>query len=134
MRLIQEMNVRRNLRDNPEDRLQIAVVEYIRLRYPKAIIVSTYHNGARQKSFKVRARAKKMGVVRAIPDLLIFHAGKFLALELKAKNIWKKDGNLISNNHVVEQYEQIKSFRSNFFNAEFAVGFEEAKNIIDRCI
>lgn len=123
-------------RQNPEDKLQMAVIEYIRMAYPKAIIVSTYHNGARQTSRRVRQKAKQMGVVGGIPDLLIFHSGKFLALELKAEGtaIWKKNGDLVLNKHIQEQYAKIQGFRKNGFTAAFAVGFEQAKREIDKWI
>jgi hypothetical protein len=68
------------------------------------------------------------------PDLLIFKPnGVFHALfiELKAKDIYKKNGELLKNDHVEAQLKTIKELSALGYSAHFAVGFDEAKRLID---
>lgn len=80
-------------------------------------------------------RHKRLQYSRAFPDLFIAQprngkAGLFL--ELKARNIYKKDGTLLANPHVAEQAEMLAELRIRGYEAQFAVGFDKAREIIDR--
>ncbi len=68
----------------PEDKLHRAVLDYIKLAYPKALVTHPANEGRRTKfeQFKL----KYLGVTSGIPDILCFTPkGNFngLAIELK---------------------------------------------------
>ncbi len=54
-----------------------------------------------------------------------------LFLELKATNVYLKNGELSKNAHVQEQEAVLQRLRELGYCAEFAVGFDESKRIID---
>ena len=54
-----------------------------------------------------------------------------LFIELKAKTIYKKDGSLLANDHVAEQKTMLEWLETRGYMARFAVGFDEAKKLID---
>ncbi len=65
---------------------------------------------------------------------------KQLKLELKKEgtSLLKKRGNdaygypAFASDHIREQYEMIEELRARKYKAEFAIGFDEAKKIIDQ--
>lgn len=66
-------------------------------------------------------------------DNEMWHIYNGLYLELKAEgnSPFKKDGSLKKDEHLEEQEEMLEALRSRGYKAEFAVGFEEAKELID---
>jgi len=70
-----------------EDDFQIACIRYMQYMHPKVICIHTPNGGFRNK--REAGKFKRMGVVRGIPDILIFKAkGGYhgLAIELKINN------------------------------------------------
>lgn len=118
----------------PEYELQKAVCQYLELQYPDVLFVSTGipFNLRPQQGARIKA-INKSGF--KCPDLLILaarlgHCG--LLLELKAKDIYTKDGKrLLKSDHVDAQAESILRLLNDGFYASFAVGCDEAKRIID---
>lgn len=104
----------------PEDKTQIAVTEYLKLQYPTAEVFHAMNEGKRTpfEQFKMKILGCKAG----FPDLLIFHKGVSLALELK-----KDKGS----NPTDKQVAWLKTLRQNGFIATHAKGFDEAKRVID---
>lgn len=73
-------------RDNPEERLQAAIVQHLRLLAPKNVIWFHPANGG-QRSKRTAARLKAQGVVPGIPDLsFVLPDGRAAFMELKAPN------------------------------------------------
>lgn len=69
-------------RNREEDTIQAAIVDWLRLVLPNAI-VAHIHNNPRSKIDG--ARLKKMGLVAGAPDLLVcLHGGRGLFIEVKA--------------------------------------------------
>jgi len=71
-------------RRNPETQLQIAVAKHIRARGVRGLVWFHPANGG----YRTKAEAsifKAMGVRAGVSDLVLFHAGRFFCLELKAK-------------------------------------------------
>ena len=68
-------------RSYPEDELQQAAIEYIRLQYPHVL---AFHcpNGGKRNLYEA-ARLKKQGVLAGVSDILIFWQGGMGAIELK---------------------------------------------------
>ena len=81
------------------------------------------------------AITKRMqGGKRAWPDLFIAeprHGYAGLFIELKNTQIYKADGSLRKNEHVEEQAAVLKALQERGYKAVFAVGFDEARDIID---
>ena len=68
-------------RGNMESKLQIAVVNYIRMAYPDVLCFAVPNGGKR--SIIEAAMMKKMGVLAGVSDLLLFWYGGMGAIELK---------------------------------------------------
>lgn len=141
-----------------ESELQIAVADYLRLRYPSVLFHSDYGSGVRLTMGQAVRQKRQNGGRRAWPDMFIakpanvkavakqidyddHHViGAFtfieqkhgLLLELKkdGTRLYKKNGEPASE-HIAEQAQILKKLREEGYKAEFAVGFEQAKKIID---
>jgi len=73
---------------------------------------------------------------RGYPDLLIAeprgeHHALFIELKRPGTRIYKKDGTLVADQHIREQFDMLEQLRRKGYVAEFACGFDEAKEIID---
>ena len=117
-----------------EDRTQSAVATYLRYQYPKAIFNSDL-SGIRLTINQAR-KASGTRSSRAFPDLVIYEkrrgfAGLFIELKKEGTRIFTKKGDLVSDPHVREQHEMMKELTRRGYCARFAVGFNEAKLLID---
>lgn len=68
-------------RGNLEQKLQIAVMNYIRMAFPDVLVFAVPNGGKR--SMIEAALMKKMGVLAGVSDLLLFWNGGHGAIELK---------------------------------------------------
>ena len=122
---------------NAEDIVQLAVVNYLRLKYPKVRFLANYLSGARLPIYLAK-KGKALGQAgQGTPDLFIFfNNGKYtsLAIELKAegKTPYKKDGVLKSDEHLIKQNEYLCYLNSIGFYATFCVGIDKAILTIDK--
>jgi len=122
---------------NAEDIVQLAVVNYLRLKYPKVRFLANYLSGARLPIYLAK-KGKALGQAgQGTPDLFVFfNNGKYasLVIELKAtgKTPFKKDGMLKSDEHLIKQNNYICYLNSIGFYATFSVGINEAISTIDR--
>lgn len=72
------------MRDNPEERLQRAVVQYLTLSMPDDVFWYHCPNGE-YRSKRTAARLKLMGVMPGVPDLcFVLRSGRAAFIELKA--------------------------------------------------
>lgn len=122
-----------------EKNIHIMICDYIRLKYPDVLFRTDL--GGIKLTMGQAAQVKRMqGGKRAWPDLFIaeprysprdkeMYSGLFI--ELKATNIYKKDGSLRKNDHLFEQSEMLTRLESRGYKAVFAVGFDRATAIID---
>jgi hypothetical protein len=113
--------------------LQQQVCDYLRVKYPHILFRSDFAAGIKMTMGQA-AKHKRLQSCRAWPDLFIArpqneYAGLFI--ELKAVNIYKKDGGLLKNEHLQEQAEVLARLNMLGYRAEFAVGLEQAKTLID---
>ena len=69
----------------------------------------------------------------AIKDAHFYEQRHGLYLEIKkpGTRIFKKDGTLVSDQHIREQFDMLMDLRARGYAAEFACGFDEAKKLID---
>ena len=119
----------------PEFDLQVLICNYIKLKYPDLLFM-TDTIASVKLTIPQQVRNKKIQKENFhCPDLLIFQPKGMwhgLFLELKAKNIYKKDGTLLKNDHVEAQATTLLQLNYLGYYAAFAVGFDEAKLIIDK--
>ena len=76
---------------------------------------------------------EKYGFEMGFANLMKDHLKCGLYLELKAEgnSPFKKDGTLKKDEHLAEQQAMLEKLRKYGYEAKFATGFEEAKQIID---
>lgn len=124
--------------------IQIQVADYLRLRYPNVLFHSDYGSGLRLTPGQAVKQKRLQGGRRAWPDLFIAEPtcyencgadiwthGLFIELKRQGTKIYRKDGRLVSDAHIREQFDMLESLRQAGYKAEFACGFDEAKKIID---
>jgi hypothetical protein len=69
----------------PEDAIQRAIVQHLRARGVAGLVFFHVPNGGKRGAVE-GAIFKSLGVRAGVADLILFHAGKSFALELKADN------------------------------------------------
>ena len=79
---------------------------------------------------------KKMRSCSGLPDIMILeprrsYYGLFLEIKKAGTTIFKKNGDIRSDAHLKEQEEILHQLKQKGYFAEFVVGYEEAKSIID---
>ena len=60
-----------------------------------------------------------------------FYFGLYLEIKTESNSPYKKDGILKKDQHLEEQAEMLEKLRARGYKAEFGVGFEGCKKIID---
>ena len=117
--------------------LQAQVADYIRLRYPSVIFHSDFGSGIKLTMGQAIKQKRLNGGRRSWPDMFLaepksdYHA-LFIELKREGTRIFKKDGTLVSDEHIREQYDMLEQLRRRGYAANFACGFDEAKALIDR--
>ena len=127
-----------------EAELQAMVADYLRLQYPTVMFHSDFGSGIKLTMGQAAKQKRQNGGRRAWPDMFIaepsprcvdggwdneFH-GLFLELKKEGTRLKKKNGEWASE-HIAEQNEVLERLVFRGYVAEFAVGFDEAKEIID---
>ena len=113
--------------------LQSAVCKYLDMQYPEILYLSTGTSLKPTMGQAVRNKLIQKNGFK-VPDLLILHPNNLyhgLFLELKIESPYKKDGQIKSNEHLQGQQKAILELNKLNYSATFAVGFEQAKNLID---
>ena len=127
----------------PEQRLQIAICDYIRLKYPKAMFMIS-PSGIKLTQGQAKNLKRSQNPSKGWPDLLIFktkidpsvnglHEWAGLLIELKAEGtiLYKKDGSMRKNEHTQNQNAMHLRLHQEGYFATFATGFDETKKIVD---
>ena len=119
---------------NKEQELQIAVSTYIKTQYPNVIFTS--ESAGINLGFHQAIINKKCRRGNGLPDLWILEAsngynGCLIELKKEGTKLFKKDGELLRDAHLFEQYTTIIKLREKGYFSDFAVGFEQAKKFID---
>lgn len=134
-----------------ESDLQVMVADYLRLRYPSVLFHSDFGSGIKLTQGQAMKQKRQNGGRRGWPDMFIAepidgmtgervveadhwlefgHCGLFLELKKDGTRLHKKDGSWASD-HIREQARTLSELQSRGYEAGFAVGFEQAKKIID---
>lgn len=127
-----------------ESTLQCHVADYLRLQYPRVLFHSDYGSGIKLTPGQARIQYRQNGGRRAWPDLFLaeprtitirknkyHYAGLFIELKREGTRILKKDGTLVADAHIREQHDLLCELERRGYRACFAVGFDQAKQIID---
>ena len=117
-----------------ERTLHRAVCDYIRLQYPD-VIFNTDLSGATKLTVGQAVALKSLRSGRGFPDITIYEPckgfhGMFIELKQEGTKICKKNG-MPTTPHIMEQLDMITNLRNRGYYADFAIGFDEAKTIID---
>ena len=129
-----------------EESIQISVCSYISRAYPD--VIYTAESSGIKLTMGQAVKAKKQRSNRGLPDLMVFEPrGKYhgLMIELKrdGESPYKTDGTLKSKkvknkqgvvlfDHLEEQQESLNRLSAKKYYACFCVGFDEAKETIDK--
>ena len=119
-----------------ESTLQVHVADYIRLQYPKVLFHSDFGSGIKLTPGQATRQKRQNGGRRAWPDMFIAEprngkAGLFIELKRDGARVLKRDGSLVADPHIREQNEILCELAKRGYSAWFAVGFDQAKEIID---
>lgn len=120
-----------------EKSLHKAVCDYIRLQYP-GVLFNSDLSGATRLTMGQAVAMKSLRSNRGWPDIFIAEPGKrfkyhglFIELKKEGEKLFKKNNEPITE-HIAEQIIMIGLLRERGFKAEFAIGFDQAKTIIDQ--
>lgn len=119
-----------------EAELHKKVADYLRLQYPHILFHSDTGSGMKLTPGQARAQARLQGNRRAWPDVFIAqpiapHHGLFIELKREGTKIYKRNGEMVANEHIQEQAMVLEDLEYMGYQAHFACGFDEAKTIID---
>jgi hypothetical protein len=117
-----------------EETLHIAICNYIKIQHPRVLFTSE-SSGIRVSIYQAK-KLKSMRSCAGLPDIMIFeprknYYGMFLEVKREGTIIYKKDGDMRADEHLKEQEEILHRLKQRGYFAEFVVGFEQAKAIID---
>lgn len=123
-----------------EEKIQIQVSDYLRLKYPKVIF--TFDSSGLRLPMGLAVKAKKMRSDRGFPDIMIFEPiithggmwrhGLFLELKVKLSDVYLKNGDMTVDKHIQEQADMIARLNKRGYYATFAFGFDGAIKEIDK--
>lgn len=124
------------------------IADYMRYQYPD--VIYRFDLAADLKLSIGQARKhKRLQHYRGYPDMFIAepyrryrkdmviagyleeYNGLFLEIKKPGTRIFTKKGLLVADEHIREQFDMLESLRRRGYKAEFAIGFDEAKRIID---
>ena len=142
-----------------ESDLQTQVADYLRLRHPDVLFHSDFGSGIKLTPGQAVKQKRQNGGRRAWPDIIVAEPKRkkvdigvqfgvtndkgdrfdaeivvanalFIELKKDGTRLKKRNGEWASP-HIAEQAEVLEKLRSKGYKAEFAVGFDEAKKLID---
>lgn len=127
-----------------EEKLHIEICSYLKQAFPDVIFFSE-PSGLRLSSWHQRKLLKKIRSVGKLPDIFIafpvegfdqkgrplkFH-GFFLELKAEGTTIFKKDGEVVADQHIRDQRDTLIRLFKLGYAASFGIGFDQCKKIID---
>ena len=128
------------MRVDREHQLYVKIAGYLQENYPD--VIYRFDLAADLKlTMGQAAKHKRLHPKRGYPDLFIAqpktttytmeYAGLYLELKAEGNSPFRKDGTLKKDEHLEEQADMLLDLCDKGYKAEFAVGFEQAKKIID---
>lgn len=119
--------------NKPEQNLQKVLCQWIRIQYPDVYFMSDA-SGLPIKSWGLRLLLKTTRSNHAAMDIVILEPkGKWhgLVIELKKSSPFKKDGSLLSGEHIRDQQKTIDHLNRVGYYAQFVWDFEVGKELIE---
>lgn len=118
------------MRSRKEQELVLAIAQYLQLKHKDLIYRFDLIADFPMKPYQAK-RVKQIHNRRGYPDLFIAkpsgsYAGLFLELKAEGVSVLKKDGTLRKDDHLMEQFNFMKSLIKNGYKANFAIGFDDA--------
>lgn len=137
--------MRRISKYNSEHNLYEQIARYLQQQYPD--VIYRFDVGADLKlTMGQAAKHKRLHPKRGYPDLFIaepstniwnnpvrewgLHFGLYVEIKKDGEKLNKKDGSWRTP-HIAEQAGMLENLRARGYRAEFGVGFDECKQIID---
>lgn len=117
-----------------EKTLHKAVCDYLRYQYP-GILFNSDLAGATKLTMGQAVAMKSLRSNRGFPDLSIYeprkgYNGLFIELKKEGEAVINKKG-FPSTPHIAEQFLIIERLNLKGYKAEFGIGFDSTKQIID---
>lgn len=121
------------MRANREYNLYKAIATYLKYQYPRVLYHFDQAGTNLSKAQSGQLKAIQCG--RGYPDLVILennihYKGLFLEIKPEGTRLYKTDKSYASE-HIKEQFNYICELRKRGYQADFVIGFDEAKIIID---
>jgi len=121
------------LKMQSEESLQKSICDYLKIQYPKIIFNSDMSGIKLTKGQAIKA--SKLRSNKGFPDIVIYeprgeYHGLFIELKKEGEVLYKRNGEAVTE-HVQEQINCINLLRAKGYCAGFAIGFNEAKTVID---
>lgn len=122
-----------------ESQIQEMVADYLRLHLPDLLFHSDFGSGVKLTMGQAVRQKRLNGGRRAWPDLFIAQPigagcnakhGLFIELKKDGTRLKKKNGEWASD-HIAEQAKVLSELRAYGYEAQFAVGYDEAVAIIE---
>lgn len=118
-----------------EKQTHLMVCQYIRSQYKDIRFHSDYGSGIKLTMGQATVQ-KHQQSHKGFPDLFIIkprgnYAGLFIELKRDGEKIFKKDGVTPRTDHLANQIAYLNYLNANGFYADFAIGFDKAKELID---
>jgi hypothetical protein len=114
--------------------LHTQIAKYMKAQYPRVRFHSSYDGELLAGGVRQGVKMKTQNWGPGFPDMMIFfRAGSSsgLALEIKVKSPYKKNGELLAGTHLKEQSEWLEYLFMQGWDAYFIWEFDQAKKIID---
>jgi len=121
-----------------EETIQNQICQYVKVQYPN-VLFNTDLSGIKLP-MGLAVKVSKLRSSRAFPDLVFYeprkingkmYYGLFIELKKDGVKIFKRNGAVVANGHIKEQIKMITKLSEKGYYACFAIGFDEAKEIID---
>ena len=120
---------------HPEFQLQSQVCNWLKIQYPKVLFASDTIASIKLTPQQQLRNKKIQNSDFKLPDLLIFEPkGSFsgLFIELKVKSPFKKNGEILKDEHLEGQLKTINDLKSKGYYACFSWSFEMTISIINQ--
>lgn len=133
-RATKQKKIKPSAASESEDKLQERVADFLRENYPDVIFDANSKNI--KMSVQKGAQMKRMGKAKSWPDMFIAEArqgyhGLFIELKKEGERIFQvNQPKKYANEHVEAQAEMHKQLRARGYKAVFAVGYQQAIDVI----
>ena len=122
------------IRKRRESEIYIAIAKMMALQYPNIVYRFDFAAGMKMSIGQARLHKSMNGFV-GYPDLFIAYpngnyAGLYLEIKLEGKKVFKKDGKLLSDEHLERQHNILKMLSDAGYYATFAIGIDSCLKII----